>query len=60
MRETEKQMKDVLSRDVQVSDLVNQRLWDTYKILERKQGSSGKKRHYGKNLRVAAAVAAIV
>jgi len=60
MRETEKQMRDVLSRDVQVSDVVNQRLCDTYKILERKQQASGKRNHNGKNLRVAAAVAAVV
>ena len=60
MRETKKQMRDILRQDVQVSDVVNQRLCDTYKILERKQESSGKRKYYGKNLRVAAAVAAIV
>ncbi len=60
MRETKKQMRDILRQDIQVSDVVNQRLCDTYKILERKQESSGKRKHYGKNLRVAAAVAAIV
>lgn len=60
MRETEKQMKDILSQDVQVSDVVNQRLRDTYKILERKQESSGKQKYFRKNLRIAAAVAAIL
>lgn len=60
MKEREKKMKDILSQDVQVSDLVNQRLCDTYKILERKQETSGKRKHNGKNLRVAAAIAAVV
>ncbi len=60
MRETEKQMRDILRQDVQVSDVVNQRLCDTYKILERKQETSGKRKHFGKNLHVAAAVAAVV
>ena len=40
MRDTKKQMRDILRQDVQVSDVVNQRLCDTYKILERKQESS--------------------
>ncbi len=35
MRDTKKQMRDILRQDVQVSDVVNQRLCDTYKILER-------------------------
>lgn len=60
MRKRERQMQDILRSDVQVSDMVNQRLCDTYKILERKQEASGKRKHYGKNLRVAAAVAAVV
>ena len=47
MRETEKQMRDILRQDVQVSDVVNQRLCDTYKILERKQETSGKRKHFG-------------
>ena len=49
MRDTKKQMRDILRQDVQVSDVVNQRLCDTYKILERKQESSGKRKYYGKN-----------
>ena len=48
MRDTKKQMRDILRQDVQVSDVVNQRLCDTYKILERKQESSGKRKYYGK------------
>lgn len=60
MRESEKQMKEILSRDVQVSDMVNQRLQDTYQILEKNSEEARRKRHYGKNLRVAAAAAAII
>ena len=48
MRDTKKQMRDILRQDVQVSDVVNQRLCDTYKILERKQESSGKENIMGK------------
>ena len=60
MKEKDRKMKEILGQDVQVSDLVNQRLCDTYKILERKQETSGKRKCKGKNLRVAAAVAAVV
>ncbi|MEZ3486312.1 MAG: hypothetical protein K1W22_06880 [Lachnospiraceae bacterium] len=60
MSGTEKRMNDILSQDIQVSDVVNQRLKDTYEILERRQEITGKKHSYKKSLRAAAAVAAIV
>lgn len=60
MRGTKKRMNDILSQDIQVSDLVNQRLKSTYEIIERRQEVAGKKRSYTKNLRVAAAIAAVV
>ena len=55
MREAEKKMSDILSQDVQVSDVVNKRLQDTYEIIKRRQEITGRKRTYKKNLRVAAA-----
>ena len=60
MNRTEKQMKDVLSQEIRVSETVNQRLQETYEILEKRQKASGKRYSYKKNLHVAAAVAAIV
>ena len=60
MNRTEKQMKDVLSQEIRVSETVNQRLQETYEILEKRQKTSGKRYSYKKNLHVAAAVAAIV
>lgn len=55
MREAEKKMSDILSQDVQVPDVVNKRLQDTYEIIKRRQEITGRKRTYKKNLRVAAA-----
>ena len=49
MKVSEKTMRETLSKDIQVSDLVNQRLKDTYEILERGQQASGKKTHRGRN-----------
>lgn len=60
MKVSEKTMRETLSKDIQVSDLVNQRLKDTYEILERGQQASGKKTYRGRNLRAAAAAAAII
>ncbi|MEY8414004.1 hypothetical protein AALB51_22605 [Lachnospiraceae bacterium 62-26] len=57
---TEKRMNDILSQDVQISDVVEQRMKDTYEILRRRQEITGKERSCTKRLRVAAAVAAIV
>lgn len=61
---SEKKMRETLSQDIQVSNLVNQRLRDTYKIIEngqeRSEEGSGRKKGYRKNLRVAAAAAAII
>ncbi len=60
MRISENQLRETLSREVQVSDQVNERLRDTYEILEKRQEDSGKKKYYGRNLRAAAAAAAII
>ncbi len=60
MKGSEKHMSEILSRDVQVSDVVNQRLRDTYEILERRYEISGKKTSYRKNMRVAAAAVIFV
>ncbi len=60
MREAEKKMSDILSQDVQVPDVVNKRLQDTYEIIKRRQEVTGRKHSYKKNLRVAAAAALIV
>ena len=43
MNRTEKQMKDVLSQEIRVSETVNQRLQETYEILEKRQKASGKR-----------------
>ena len=58
MREAEKKMSDILSQDVQVPDVVNKRLQDTYEIIKRRQEVTGRKHSYKKNLRVAAAAGA--
>lgn len=60
MKGSEKQMEKILSQNIEISDVVNQRLKDTYEILEKRQKTGVKKSSYGKNLRVAAAAAAIV
>lgn len=60
MRISENQLRETLGREVQVSDLVNERLRDTYEILEKRQEGSGKKKYYGRRLRAAAAAAAII
>ena len=60
MRISENQLRETLGREVQVSDQVNERLRDTYEILEKRQEDSGKKKYYGRNLRAAAAAAAII
>ena len=44
MRISENQLRETLSREVQVSDQVNERLRDTYEILEKRQEDSGKKK----------------
>lgn len=43
MRLSEREMKEILSRDVQVSDTVNDRLKDTYKMLKTEQKQTSKK-----------------
>ena len=60
MRISENQLRETLSREVQVSDQANERLRDTYEILEKRQEDSGKKKYYGRNLRAAAAAAAVL
>lgn len=56
MREAEKKMSDILSQDVQVSDVVNNRLQDTYEIIKSRQETGRQKRAYKRNLHAAAAV----
>lgn len=57
---SEKRLRDILGREIQVSETVNQRLQDTYSILEKKHLTFAKQKHYRKNLRIAAVIAAII
>lgn len=53
MRQSEKYIKEILNKDIQISDTVERRIQDTYKMLE-------KKKYQGRNkLCVAAAIAVI-
>lgn len=57
---SEKKMREILGSEIQVSDIVNNRLQDTYQLLEKKQTHSGKQKYYKRNLRTAAAAAVII
>ncbi len=57
---SEKRLRDILGREIEVSETVNQRLQDTYSILEKKHLTFAKQKHYRKNLRIAAVMAAII
>lgn len=59
MRETERRMSDILSQDIQVSDVVNTRLQDTYEIIKERHETAGQKHTYRKNLHAAAAAVII-
>lgn len=57
---SEKKMRDVLGKEIIISDIVNERIQDTYRMLEKDQAHSGKKIRRRKNLSVAAAVAVTI
>lgn len=57
---SEKKMRDILGKDIIISDLVNERLQDTYQLLEKEPAYSGKKKYYRRNLYTAAAAAVII
>ena len=59
MRETERRMSDILSQDIQVSDVVNTRLQDMYEIIKERHETAGQKHTYRKNLHAAAAAVII-
>ncbi len=58
MRYSEKEMKEILSQDIQISDTVNDRLKDTYKILKEEHKQSQKK-HCRRFSYTAAAIALV-
>lgn len=53
---SEKKMREILGKDIVVSDVVNERLKETYMQLEEKQSVSGNRRFYRRNLCTAAAI----
>lgn len=57
MTYSEQNMRDILSQDIQVSDEVNERLQETYQMLE---VQDGRKHNYRKNVRNVAAAAVIM
>lgn len=57
---SEKKMRDVLGKEIIISDIVNERIQDTYRILEEEPAYSGKKSRRRKNLYTAAAAAVII
>lgn len=59
MRSVEKKMKKILSKDIQVSDTVNNRLKDTYKILKAEQVQSHQRPRRRRFSYAAAAIALI-
>lgn len=59
MRETDKKMKKILEQDIQLSDTVNQKLQDTYKMLEEKELVQKRRKPYVTKLCTAAAAVMI-
>lgn len=59
MWEAERRMSDILSQDIQVSDVVNTRLQDTYEIIKKRQKTAGQKHTNRKNWHAAAAAVII-
>lgn len=57
---SEKKIRQILGKDIHVSELTNKGLQDTYRILMNQSTDEKKKNCYKKNLRIAAAVAAIL
>lgn len=60
MRFSENEMKEILSRDIQISDTVNNRLDGTYKMLKAEQAPCGKSPRRRRFSYIAAAIAAAV
>ncbi len=60
MRFSEKRMKEILGRDIQVSDTVNNRLQDTYKMLKAGQKQGHRQPHRKRFSYAAAAIAAAI
>lgn len=56
MKKTEKEMKDILNKDIQISDVVETRIQETYKQLEKR---NVRRRKAGSARRIAAAVATV-
>lgn len=54
---TEKQMEDILKQDIEISDVVNERINDTYKMLLTEQKNKQKSTRKGKRSYIAAAAA---
>ena len=53
---SEKKMREILGKDIAVSDVVNERLKDTYMQLEERRAVSENRRFYRRNFRTAAAI----
>ena len=54
MKKTEKEMRDIFSQDIQISDVVETRIQETYKQLEKR---NVRRRKAGSARRIAAAIA---
>lgn len=62
---TEKEMKDTLGKEIQISETVEKRMQDTYKMLEERRQTGGTDQHTRRHVRfgkgaVAAAAAAVI
>ncbi len=57
---SEKKMREILGKDINVSELTERRLQDTYRMLKDKPSEDKRRNYYKKNLRIAAVVAAII
>lgn len=55
MKKSEKEMKEIFNRDIQISDVVEMRIQETYKQLRRKPS----RRHARSVQRAAAAIAVV-
>lgn len=53
---SEKKMREILGKDIAVSDMVNERLKDTYMQLEKRRTVYENRRFYRRNFRTAAAI----
>ena len=56
MKKTEKEMRDIFSQDIQISDVVETRIQETYKQLEKR---NVRRRKAGSVRKIAAAIAAV-